>query len=122
MTQGNFTIPTRVYLSAEQRDLLLALVREHEIDVPDLLSELLVSFLDHLPEPSEQADLLSPPAPDDAAAAHAHELRRRRSELRRLRMRLNSQDDDNPPPPWFAGYVAELEHELARMEQEGSGV
>lgn len=113
MSTGHYTIPTRVYLTSEQRAKLTTIVRDHAVDVADLLTELLITFLDHLPE-SEQKEWLE--AEPEQGNERATEVRRRRSELRRLRLRLN--EPANPPPPWFVTYIKQLERELERLEQE----
>jgi hypothetical protein len=111
--EGHFTIPTRIYLTADQRERLMRLVRQQEVDVPELLSELLVSFLDHLPEPEPE------PAPEPAPEQqdpHEEELRKRRAEIRRLRARLIERAGDDPPQ-WLPKYLADLEQELRRLEE-----
>lgn len=115
MAEGHYTIPTRVYLSAQQREQLLLLLRQHEIDLPDLLTELLISFLEHLPEetPAPADETEKAEEPD---SAEAEKLRERRAEVRRLRARLKMLG--NEAPHWLASYVAELEREIARLEQE----
>ncbi|RRR70070.1 MAG: hypothetical protein EI684_13935 [Candidatus Viridilinea halotolerans] len=109
MAKGNFTIPTRVYLSAGQRTQLEFLLRQEERELDDLLTELLSNYLDSMPE-----------APEDAAQALGEavneELRRRRQELRRLRPRLR--DPHNPAPTWLVQMVADLEAEIARLERQ----
>jgi hypothetical protein len=106
MADGRFTISTRIYLTAEQRAKLDALLRGGGRELDELLSELVAAYLEGQPEPPAEA-----PAADDTA----EELRRRRAELRRLRPRLA--DPHNPPPPWLSALVAELEAEIARLER-----
>lgn len=116
MPQGLFTIPTRVYLTTEQRNRLLTLVRKQDISVPDLLTELLVSFLDHLPE-HEQEDLAQTATEPRETTDRATEIRRRRAEVRRLRTRAETSGD---PPGWLMSYIEDLEREIKRLEgQEG---
>ncbi|NJN67797.1 MAG: hypothetical protein HC884_14365 [Chloroflexaceae bacterium] len=116
MTHGRFTIPARVYLTAEQRDRLMLLVRERETDMHELLTELLVSFLDHLP------DLYAhPPDPEPGPGPgptneREEALRQRRAEVRRLRLRLATGSDT--VPPWIGRYLSDLEREIRRLEQE----
>jgi hypothetical protein len=110
MDEGRFTIPSRVYLSAAQRDELERLLRHQERELDELLTELLGAYLESNPAPQ---------APEAPAAPPDDELRRRRAELRRLRPRLN--DPHNPPPPWLTQMAAELEAEIARLEAQGRG-
>jgi hypothetical protein len=112
MSHGTFTIQTRIYLDDAQRSKLDALLREQARDLDELLSDLLVAYL------AEQATPPSP-APDDPTPALRDELRRRRAELRRLRPALT--DRVNPPPPWLAHMAAELEREIAQLEEALSG-
>ncbi|MEI7770791.1 MAG: hypothetical protein WCI67_12410 [Chloroflexales bacterium] len=109
MDEGRFTIPTRVYLTAAQREKLDGLLRIAEQDLDVLLSDLLAGYL------AGQADPSVEPGPD-LGAARAAELAGRRRELRRLRAKLN--DPYNPPPPWLITLVADLEAEIARLARE----
>jgi HPt (histidine-containing phosphotransfer) domain-containing protein len=112
--EGQFTIPTRVYLSDAQREKLFVLARDHGVDLPDLLTELLAAFLDHLPDEE------SPAAPaSESDSDLAHEIGQRRAELRRLRARATV--GGSAAPPWLARYIADLESELARLEREVGG-
>jgi hypothetical protein len=104
---GRFTIPARIYLTAEERAKLERLLDDEERSLDDLLTALAAAHLAGLPAP--------PPAPADPGKAE--ELRRRRAELRRLRPKLN--DPHNPPPPWLTAMAAELEAEIGRLEREG---
>lgn len=106
MDEGHFTIPTRIYLTAEQRDRLDRLLRHQELELDELLSALAVAYLAEQPEP---------PAADPPADDTAELLRARRAELRRLRPKLS--DRHNPPPPWLTAMAAELETEIARLER-----
>ncbi len=108
--EGLFTIPTRIYLTAEQRAQLMRMVREQDVDVPELLSALLVSFLEHLPE------LEPEPVEQEEQDPHEEELRKRRAEIRRLRGRLIERAGDDPPQ-WLPKYLADLEQELRRLEE-----
>ncbi|NJO05701.1 MAG: hypothetical protein HC876_09365 [Chloroflexaceae bacterium] len=109
MSEGRFTIPTRVQVTAEQRERLYALLRQHDFDLTELLTELLASFLDHLPQ-IEQEQIEPPPDKDDLA----REIRERRAELRRLQARAVIGGDT--APIWVSRYIADLESELARLE------
>jgi phytoene/squalene synthetase len=104
--QGAFTVPTRLFLSPEHRARLERLVREHEIDLAELVSRIVAEYLDALPEP--------PPQPPEPAADHSAELRVRRAELARLR----GQEQAAAPhaPAWLGTYITELEAEIRRIE------
>lgn len=108
MSEGRFTIPTRIYLAAAERDKLERLLRTQGRELDDLLSELASAYL------AEQAE--PPMPPDERASALSEELHRRRSELRLLRPRLH--DQHNPPPVWLVQLVTELEAEVARLERD----
>jgi hypothetical protein len=108
MSDGQFTIPTRVFLNAKQREKLFLLAREHDVDLPELLTELLVSFLEHLPE--YERSVAEPEAVSDQEA----EIRQRRAELRRLRARAVAGGD--AAPAWLQQYTADLEREIQRLE------
>ncbi len=116
MEQGFFTIPTRVYLTEKQRDKLKNLMRERETDLPDLLTELLVNFLEHQPEP--QHSLHSPALETGKKISNLSELeeeiRKRRDEVYRLQKRA---DLDTHPPRWVKGYIEDLEKEIEQLEQ-----
>jgi hypothetical protein len=109
MSEGRFTIPTRVFLTAAQREKLFVLAREHDVDLPELLTELLVSFIEHLPDYTEE-DTASPEPTSD----QQEELRLRHAELRRLRARAVAAGD--AAPRWLTNYIADLEREVGRLE------
>lgn len=109
MDEGQFTIPSRVYLSAAQRDKLERLLRHQARELDELLTELVINYVESEPEP--------PPESDDRRVALLNdELRKRRSELRRLRPQLT--DPHNPPPAWLVQMVKDLQDEVRRLEQE----
>ena len=112
MDEGAFTIQTRIYLDAERRTKLEALLRLQARDLDELVSELVISYLETHDLP-EQLD------PADPQVALRDELRRRRGELRRLRPALN--DRLNVPPPWLTDMAVELEREITRLEEALSG-
>ncbi len=105
--EGLFTIPTRIFLTAEHRYKLEALVMREGIDLPDLLTDLLVDHLDTMPD-IEIA--VAEPPPQNVET----ELKQRRSELRRLRTRLMTEGPQ--VPQWLKSYIADLEGEIARLE------
>jgi hypothetical protein len=116
--QGKFTIHTRILLTDAQRERLFVLLREHSLELPDLLSELLGSFLDHLPGEAEEAAAEPPAAaPDDDALSQ--EIAERRAELQRLRARATIGGDT--APEWLTRYVGELEQELDRLAARQRG-
>ncbi|WP_129633568.1 hypothetical protein [Candidatus Oscillochloris fontis] len=103
---GRFTLPTRVYLTAEQRTKLDALLHQAEQNLDVLVTKLLEGYLDAQPMP--------PPEPEPANDELSSELAGRQRELRRLRTKLN--DPYNPAPDWLLTMVADLEAEIARLE------
>ncbi len=107
MQEGLFTIPTRLFLTLEHRRKLEMLVLKQGVDLPELITDLVVNYLDQLPE-QEIAVEESPP-PDVEL-----ELQQRKAELRRLRSRLATEGHN--APEWIKGYIADLESEIARME------
>jgi hypothetical protein len=104
--EGRYTISTRLFLTAAQRDRLQWLVLDEGMDLPELISELLGAYLDELPEP------VTAPEPSIDVTA---ELAQRRAELRRVRAR--QRDAGLDAPTWLAGYIAELEGDIARLER-----
>jgi hypothetical protein len=106
--EGTFTIPTRVFLSEEQRAKLQQLVLREGVDLPELLTELLARHLDALPEATPYA-----PAPAPAPRA---EIAAKRAELARLRARKQVSGAD--APAWLDGYIADLEAEIRGLEQQ----
>jgi hypothetical protein len=97
-------------MAPEQREKLLLLTREHDLDLPELLTELLASFLDHLPE----YESASTPAASESEADT--QLRQRRAEVRRLRARVVAGEDTTNA--WLGEYIADLESEIDRLEAE----
>ena len=112
MAEGHFTIPTRLYLTHEQRAKLYYLLDQEGRELDDWLTEVATSYLETLPAPATvRATAIG--------SASTEEVRRRKSELRRLRPRLN--DPHNPPPPWLVQMVADLEAEIRRLEGTSDG-
>jgi hypothetical protein len=109
MDNGRYTIPTRVYLTADQRAKLDGLLRIAEQSLDVLLTDLLETYLATQPDPPVD------PEPDPADA-RAVELADRRRELRRLRAKLN--DPYNAPPSWLITMATDLEAEIARLARE----
>lgn len=106
--QGMFTVPTRLYLTPEHRAQLERLVRAHDLDLADLVSQIVADYLDALPDVSPDVP------PEEPAPSLTEELRRRRAELARLRAR---KDAAGPHvPAWLDPYIADLEAELRRLE------
>ncbi|HEY3230913.1 MAG TPA: hypothetical protein VGJ87_16935 [Roseiflexaceae bacterium] len=104
--QGEFAIPTRLYVTPEHRVRLERLVREQEVDLADLVSTLVADYLDALPD---ALDVPPEPSPDTAG-----ELRRRRAELAKLRAQLDIAGPN--APTWLGTYIAEQEAEIRRLE------
>jgi predicted aminopeptidase len=104
--QGEFTVPTRLYLTPKHRVQLEHLVREREVDLADLVSQIVADYLDALPD--------APARPDAPAPDRATDLRRRRAEIARLRARRDAAGAS--APAWLGAYIAELEDEIQRLE------
>lgn len=100
------TIPTRIYLTPEQRATLAQMARAHAVDLAALVSQSVGAYLDRLPP----VPLASEPQAD-----HGAELRKRRSDLARLRARRDAAGQR--APAWLNDYIAELEEEIRELEQ-----
>ncbi len=99
---GTFTLPTRVYLTAQQRAMLLAHVRDEGGELADLLTALLTGYLALLPPPAAPpAAATASPAPATGSTA----AERRAAELAYLRERATQGGE--PLPPWLAHYLAQ---------------
>lgn len=109
--EGRFSIPARIFLTAEQRRKLDVMVRDHDLDLSELLSELVVSFLEHLPDYAQE-EAAAPVDEDDLR----REIRQRRSEIRRLRTRARAGGEQ--PAAWLTRYIADLENEIQKLEQQ----
>ena len=112
MSEGQFTIPARLYLSEAQRAKLQHLLAGLDRELDDWLTELVAARLDALPDPP-------PAATAGPGGQGAEEVPRPRAALRRLRPRLG--DPHNPPPPWLVQLVADLEAEVRRLERAAGG-
>jgi hypothetical protein len=97
-------VPTRVYLTPEQRAQFDQLVREHKIELADLVTQSVAAYLDTLP-----------PVPlEEPAPSPALDLRKRHTDLARLKARRDAAGAD--APAWLHAYIAEMEAELRRLE------
>ncbi|WP_110518361.1 hypothetical protein [Herpetosiphon llansteffanensis] len=114
MSDGFFTLPCRVILPAEQRDRLERLCRARSMEVSDLVSELVVQYLDEVPDAA-----LAEPIPEPYAPSLSEQLRQNERELRRLRMRQNQLGAS--APGWLDNYVADIEREIAALRQKLAG-
>ena len=103
--QGTFTVPTRLLLTQEQRLKLEQIVRREHVDLADVVSQIVCSYLDELPEP----EVISAGAPDRRA-----DIRQRRAELARLRARREAAGAS--APGWLNSYISDIEAELRRLE------
>src|SRR5215207_3397234 len=94
---GAVTIPIRLFLTAEARVRIEAWTHAREIDLADLVSQIIGSYLDTLPD--------TPPAPVPAPTTDgAEQLRARRAELGRLRARRDA--GGAQAPTWLVSYIA----------------
>ncbi len=117
--KGYFAIPTRLFLTASQRQKLETLMRDQERELPDLLTDLLTSYLEYAsPEEDEEDEETGQVLPLTVKPA-PNQLQQWRVERRRLRARLTA---SNAPPPWLVSYLADLEEEIARLETEQKGL
>ncbi|NJL04646.1 MAG: hypothetical protein HC911_07000 [Chloroflexaceae bacterium] len=110
---GRFVISTRIYLTAAQRSQLELLLRQQQHDLPELLSELVVSLLAQ--QPIAEPELDPPPAPADPAALQ-QQIAQRRAEMRRLQAR--AVQGGGAAPAWVQQYLAELAQEVQQLEDE----
>jgi hypothetical protein len=102
---GAVTVPVRLFLTPTARQQIEHVIQKREIDLADLVSQIIIAYLDMLPE--------APPLPEPARASSA-DLRQRQAELARLRARRDAAGA--AAPAWFASYIAELEAEIHRLE------
>jgi hypothetical protein len=102
---GTYTVPTRLYLTLEQRVKLEHLVREHHTELADLVSSIVGDYLD---------GLSVEPLPPSIGRDRDEDLRTRRAELSRLRSRRDAAGD--AAPSWLNSYIADLELEIRRLE------
>jgi hypothetical protein len=104
---GAATIPIRLFLTAEARQQIEAYTHARSIDLSDLVSQIVASYLDTLPAAS--VDTIPEPTREGA-----EQLRQRRAELGRLRARRDAAGAQ--APAWLASYISELEAEVQRLE------
>jgi len=114
MSEAFFTLPCRLVLPVPQRDRLERLCRARGQDINDVVSEIVLAFLDDLPD-SELAE----PRPEAEGPSLAEQLRQHQRELRRLRQR--QQQLGPAAPPWLANYVSDLEREINLLWQQQQG-
>ncbi|HEY1014270.1 MAG TPA: hypothetical protein VGE07_16270 [Herpetosiphonaceae bacterium] len=108
MSDGVFVLPCRLLLPLEQRDRLERYCRRRDQELSDVVSEIVLAYLDELPDHELAAPL--PPAPGPSLA---EQLRQYERDLRRLRMRR--QQLGSAAPPWMDGYIADVEQEIVHL-------
>jgi hypothetical protein len=111
VTAGQYVIPCRLLLTQEQRDRLERLLRKRGAELPDVLSEIVAQYLDEL----DEAELAEPLARLDDRQVLEERLKSYRRDLRRLRLRQSQLAE--AAPAWFAGYIADVEGEIAALER-----
>ena len=111
MSDGYFTIPCRMLLTPEQRDRLERLCRARQQDINDLVTDVVLAYLDDVPD-----DALAEPIPEPYQPSIAEQLRQNERELRRLRMRQRQLGTS--APAWLAGYVTDIERDIAQLRQQ----
>jgi hypothetical protein len=99
-------VPTRIYLTPEQRVEFARLARERRIDLADLVSQSVTGYLDQLPPV---------PFPVERKPDYSAELRKLRGDLARLRARRQTAGKN--APAWLDSYIAEVEADIQRLEQ-----
>ena len=111
MSHGFFVLPCRLMLPSEQRERLERLCRARGMDISDVASEIVLAYLDELPDSD-----LAEPRPADVGPTLHEQLRQHQRELRRLR---NSQQQLGPAAPaWLANYINDIEREIASLWQQ----
>ena len=110
MSHGYFVLPCRLVLPTEQRERLERLCRARGQEISDVVSEIVLLYLDELPDTD-----LAEPRPAEVGPTLAEQLRQHQRELRRLR---NSQQQLGPAAPaWLANYISDIEREIASLWQ-----
>ena len=99
MSEAFFTLPCRLVLPVPQRDRLERLCRARGQDINDVVSEIVLAFLDDLPD----SELL-------LALAQAAQLALMLAQLL-----------GPAAPPWLANYVSDLEREINLLWQQQQG-
>lgn len=121
MGKGWFSVPTRLYLSAEEREKVLRMIQEQGIELGDLLADLLRKYL---AQQEESASTTSSPidAEGQASAGDPQSLaelegniRKLRDEIEHLRERA-ARLDEQQRADWLQGYIEDMEQEIKRME------
>ncbi|MBC8162026.1 MAG: hypothetical protein H7Z42_12485 [Roseiflexaceae bacterium] len=103
--QGTYTIPARLFLTPEQRAKLDQLTRVERVDISELVTNVVGTYLDGLPAPE-----IVPNASTERSA----DTRKRRAELARLRARREAAGA--AAPAWLSTYIADIEAELRQAE------
>lgn len=108
MSDGYFAVPCRLLLPLEQRDRLERYCRGRDQELSDVVSEIVLAYLDELPDHQ-----LAAPLPPAVGPTVAEQLRQYERDLRRLRMRR--QQLGPMAPAWMDGYMADVEQEIANL-------
>ena len=110
MSEGYWTLPTRVTLPTEQRERLERLCRQRNQDVSEIVSEIVLTYLEDVPESA-----LADPLPEPYQPTLAEQLRHNERELRRLRMRQKQLGVS--APHWLESYIQDIQTEITSLKQ-----
>lgn len=114
MNDGYFMLPCRLLLPTIQRERLERLCRAQQQEINDVVSEIVLAYLEELPD-----DRLAEPRPAVVGPSIAEQIRQHERELRRLRVRQTQLG--SAAPAWLAHYVVDIERELNLLREQAAG-
>jgi len=99
---GRFSISTRLLLNTAQRDRLLALCQQEQVEVAELITRIVGEYL------NARADVVR----SDGGEAKTLDYALLERNLRQLRIQARQLGPE--VPQWLQTYIADLERELGR--------
>ena len=105
-----WSLPSRIILPLPQRERLERLCRARNQEISDVLSDIVLAYLEELPD-----EALAEPLPPAYEPTLQEQLHQHERELRRLKIRRNQLG--NAAPAWIDSYMNDILQEIDSLKE-----